>query len=279
MTRHTNLERRLAAAPLTRWLALAVLLVTAACTVPVAAGLEESDATAAVVALEKNGVPSEKERDPEKEGAYRVVVTRDDSAAALRVLSDEGLPPPASPGVLDALGKGSMVPSRLSEQAKLVSGTSGELERSLRALDGVVSARVHLAVAPRDPLAYGETLPTVTASVLIRHHGATPPLAPSEIQRLVAGAVAGLSPEHVSVVLSPAPKPAQAAARELARFGPLTVTRASMPALRGMVAAAVLTNVVLIGCLLLLWARIRRTETAVTAAREEPAVPRQKRSA
>src|SRR6185369_4054001 len=38
------------------------------CNVPIAAGLDESDANHAVVALEKSGVAAEKDRDPESEG-------------------------------------------------------------------------------------------------------------------------------------------------------------------------------------------------------------------
>jgi type III secretion protein J len=261
-----------------RAIVLAVASVlAAACSVPVAAELDEGDASDAVVALEKGGVASEKERDPEHEGRYRVVVSRDDAPTALRVLSAEGLPPKAAPGVLDALGKGSLVPSRLAEHVKVVTGTSGDLERSLRAIDGVVSARVHLAVPPRDPLTLGEQAPRATASVLIRHQGPTPPLAAFDVQRLVAGAVPGLSADNVSIVMAVAPAPGRSPARELSRLGPVTVTRSSMAPLRGMIAVAVLSNVVLLGCLLLLWARVRRTEGALASRNDEPGAPKPSR--
>ncbi len=253
------------------------LALASGCSVPVAAGLEEGDASEAVVALERGGIAADKEGDPEHEGAFRVLVGRDESAAALRVLSEEGLPPRPAPGVLDALGKGSIVPSRLSEHAKLVTGTGGDLERSLRALDGVVSARVLLAVPPRDPLALGENAPPITASVLIRHQGSRPPLASQEIQRLVAGAVPGLSPDSVSVVMTSTPAPARAPARELARLGPLTVTRSSMTPLRAMIAVAILSNLALLACLALLWTRVRRTEGALLKAQSEPEKAAKKR--
>lgn len=230
------------------------------CSVPVAAGLDENDANQAVVALERYGIASEKERDPEKEAAYRVLVSRDDASPAVGLLAQENLPPRATPGVLAALGQGSMVPSRLSEQAKLVTGTSGELERSLLSLDGVVSARVHLAVPPRDPLALGAVSPPTTASVLLRHRGSAPPIAAGDVQRLVAGAVAGLAPEQVSVVLSLAPPLARPKERELARVGPLTLARSSVTPLRLIIGAAVLLNVVLLGVVLALWTRMRRSE-------------------
>ena len=246
---------------------LAALLVPLGCAVPVAAGLDETGANRVVVALEDNGVVAQKEPDPAVEGRWRVRVAGDDASAAVAVLMRESLPHPEAPGVLDALGKGSIVPSRTAEQAKLTLGTAGELERSLRALDGVLSARVHLAVPPPDPLNSDKKPRLPTASVLIRHRGATPPIGASDVQRLVAGAVPGLEQNHVVVVATPVPAPARPPERELARFGPITVTRSSMLSLRLIVGAAVLLNVILIGLVLTLWSRVRRTQGALSEAR------------
>jgi type III secretion protein J len=257
-----------------RGLLLGFVLIATACSVPVSAGLDEVEANQAVVALERSGIAAEKDKDPDHEQAYRVVVARDDAASALSVLAQEGLPPADAPGVLDALGKGSMVPSRLAEQAKLVAGTSGELERTLRAVEGIVSARVHLAVPSRDPLALGDHRPNASASVLLRHRGSAPPLAAAEIQRLVAGAVPGLEPDAVSVVMAPAPPRTRLAERELARFGPITVARSSMTPLRAVLGVAVLVNTLLLGCVVALWMRTRRLEEKL-AGRAEDAPARQ----
>lgn len=241
-------------------IALALLV---GCSVPVANGLDESDSNRVMVALENGGVAAQKEADPDSEGKWRVTVARDDASAAIAVMSSENLPPPSTPGVLDALGQGSIVPSRTVEHAKLVAGKAGELERSLQAIDGVLSARVHLAVPMQDAFA-DDTKPTPpTASVLIRHRGATPPIATSEVQRLVAGAVAGLDAEHVSVVMTPIPPAARPRDHELARVGPITVTRSSMTSLRVIVGAAALLNLILIGLVVALWSRFRRSQLAL----------------
>jgi type III secretory pathway lipoprotein EscJ len=105
--------------------------------------------------------------------------------------------------------------------------------------------------------------------VLIRHRGAAPPLAASEVQRLVAGAVPGLRAEQVSVVLTPVAGAARPPDRELSRFGPLTVTRASVTPLRAIVAVAVLLNAILLGAVLALLARVRRTEHALAEQQGE----------
>jgi type III secretion protein J len=247
-------------------LAVATALAACACNAPVASNLPESEANRAVVALERHGVSAEKERDPEAEGRFRVSVGRDEAAAAVGVLSQEAVPGRDNPGILQSLGSGSMVPSRLAEHARLLSGISGELEQSLQAVDGIVSARVHLASPERSPLD-DETETKPSASVLIRHRGASSPLAASDVQKLVAGAVAGLAVTDVSVVATPAPISARPPERELRHVGPITVTRASLSPLRFVAAGAVALNLALLGAVLLLWSKVRRTEDALGQAR------------
>lgn len=244
--------------------ALPALLL--ACSTPVASNLPEAEANRAVVALEAHGVSADKERDPEAEGRFRVSVGRDEAAAAAGVLAQEAVPSRDNPGVLASLGTGSMVPSRLAEHARLLAGISGELEQSLQSVDGVVSARVHLA-APEQSVLADQPPTKPSASVLIRHRGVAPPLAASDVQRLVAGAVPGLLPGDVSVVSAPAPSSARPPEKELRRVGPITVTRASLSPLRFVAGGAVLLNLALLAAVLLLWSKVRRTEEALGDAR------------
>lgn len=248
---------------------LALALSTVGCAVPVASGLDESDANRVVVALEESGIAADKEADPTSEGHWRITVARDDASGAASILEQESLPGPRSPGVLDTLGESSLVPSRTAEHAKLVVGTAGDLERSLRAVDGVIGARVHLAVPSQAPFEGGEKPEQATASVLIRHRGATPPMAARDVQNLVAGAVTGLAPEKVSVVQTPVVLPPRTHEKELSRLGPITVTRASLNPLRIGVGIVLLVNLVLIGLLLALWARGRRTQAALEESRAQ----------
>ncbi|HKY36673.1 MAG TPA: hypothetical protein VJN18_12075 [Polyangiaceae bacterium] len=245
---------------------LSLLLCSVGCTTAVASDLPESEANRAVVVLDERGVSAEKERDPETENRFRVTVPRDEAGAAAAVLAHESVPSRENPGVLQSLGSGSMVPSRLAEHARLLSGISGELEQSLQAIDGVVTARVHLAAPERSPLELDEPLKP-SASVLIRHRGSAPPLAAADVQRLVAGAVPGLAPDAVSVVASPAPRSARPVDRELRRVGPITVTRSSLSPLRAVAGGAVLLNLALLVAVLMLWSKVRRTEHALGQAR------------
>jgi type III secretion protein J len=260
--------RLLAWSPIACWVAFG-------CSVPVAANLDETDCNRVVVALEQRGVAAQKERDPDTEGRWRVTVTRDDASAAIGVLGAESLPPPNSPGVLETVGTGALVPSRTSEHAKLVAGTAGELERTLRGIDGVLSARVHLGVGIADPLQSSEKRTVPTASVLLRHRGSAPPIGVGDIQRLVAGAVPDLDPKQVSVVIAAIPMPARALERELVRFGPLTLTRASMLPLRLIVGTLVLMGLGLCGLLGMVWSRLRRARQDLEEAKTGGSSPLQ----
>lgn len=257
------------------WTLFLAWLFVAGCSVPIANNLSDHESNRVMVALNQAGVAAQKEPDPNADGKWRVTVERDDAAAAVGVLSDDNLPPPSAPGVLQALGKGSIVPSRTAEHAKLIAGTQGDLERSLLAIDGVLSARVHLAVPTENPFGEDEKPQPPTASVLVRHRGATPPISAADVARLVAGAVPGLDPAHVSVVMTTVPLSTRPAHRALSRFGPITVTRSSVLALRLIVGAAVLMNLLLLGLLAALWMRMRRAALTLAELRASVELSRQ----
>jgi type III secretory pathway lipoprotein EscJ len=133
----------------------------------------------------------------------------------------------------------------------------------------VLSARVHISLPPKELLP-GTTEPEKpTASVLVRHRGVAPPITSADVQQLVAGAVSGLAPAQVTVVLATSP-PVKTADRELLRFGPVTTTRGSLMPLRLTVAGVVLLNLVLVGALIWLFRRLRRTELALDEAKALP---------
>ena len=243
---------------------LCLALVCSGCAVPVAAGLDDPEANRIVVALDRAGIDSAKEVDPAGEGRWRVSVSRDEVAPALMVLRDEELPRTTPMGVLDAVGKGSLVPSEAAEHAQLVTGMGGDLERSLESIDGVLSARVHLNLPSPGPL---RDTPAVraSASVLLEYRGATPPIAADNVQRLVAGGCSGLSPADVAVVMVSRPAPSRPSGSELTHVGPVAVAHASARLLQAVLVCFVLIVAALSMVLLLV---VRR----LSQARQELAV-------
>lgn len=248
---------------------LAVTLA-AACAVPVAGDLDDSEANRVFVALDRASIDATKESDPGFEGKWRVSVARDDVARALSVMREEQLPRSEPPGVLDALGKDSLVPSEAAEQAQLMAGIAGELERSLDAVDGVLLTRVHLSI-PAAGTARAAGTGRGTASVLVEHRGASPPLSVDAVQRLVAGGVDGLLPTDVSVVMVARPAPPGYGGGEVAHLGPIAVARTSLHPLQAALAALIGLVAVLAGATLYLYSRLTRVREALS--REAPAGP------
>lgn len=249
-------------------LALAGCVVVLGCAVDVARDLPELEANRVILALNRDGIAASKVPDREHEGHFAVRIPEAELAAAVQTLHDEGLPAERSPGVLDSLGESGLVASRATEHARLIVGIAGELERSLSDINGVLTARVHLAVPEADPLLPPEAQRTASASVLLKHQGTSPPLLAQDVQRLVAGGVAGLSPDGVAVVFLSVPSAATSEQVALAQFGPLSVSRSSMPSLRWMVGVVAATNVLLLAALSFLWLRWRRGGSIAGSPRE-----------
>jgi type III secretion protein J len=246
----------------------------------VAGDLDDAEANRIFVALERASIEPTREQDPNAEGRWRVDVARDDVARATAVLLEEALPRRAPAGVLEAMGKGALVPSEAAERAQLMVGVAGELQRSLESIHGVFQARVHLSIpasAARGGAldAMNATPARGTAAVLLEHRGATPPISADAVQRLVAGGVAGLLPTDVAVVLVSRPEPpAPIGPSDLARLGPITVARSSVRVLQASLMALVGLVAVLASATLVLYTRLMRAQ-ATALERDAPATRRQ----
>lgn len=127
-----------------------------------------------------------------------IMVERDKVASTRLLLSGKGLPTSGSVGYelfdnAPALGQTAFV-QNLNQQRAL----EGELARTVRSLQGVSSARVHLVLPKRE--LFEEDAGAPTASVVI---GAARTPDAGEVQairNLIAGAVPNLKPERVTVV-------------------------------------------------------------------------------
>ena len=94
----------------------------------------------------------------------------------------------------DALGTTNFV-----QNVNLVRALEGELARTIRSVDNIKSARVHLVMPKREMFSREEQTPT--ASVVIKtKHGNLSPQNIQSIQKLVAAAVPKLDVKNVSIV-------------------------------------------------------------------------------
>jgi type III secretion protein J len=166
-------------------------------------------------------VAASKAREDGADERWRVDVEGGDAARAQRILAERELPRARPPGLAEVFGKGSMVPTPTEEHALLLHALAGELARSLEAVDGVVTARVHLGLRQPDPLRPGER-GAPRASVLVKCRApacaAVRALEPG-VRAMVAGAVDGLEPAAVALVIAEAAESGARAAPPARRAG------------------------------------------------------------
>jgi flagellar M-ring protein FliF len=155
--------------------------------------LSGDDSSGIIKELERQAIPFELRND----GA--VIMVPKDKVTRLRMkLAEGGLPKGGGVGYeifdkSDALGTTSFV-----QNINHLRALEGELARTIRAIDRIQAARVHL-VLPERPLFSRET-PEPSASIVLRVRGALEPQQIRAIRHLVASAVSGLKPQRVSIV-------------------------------------------------------------------------------
>lgn len=167
-------------------------------------GLSEQEAQEIIVLLKKNGLDAHREAvahgKDSSTWSVHVLGGNQNLVLAWRVLQENGLPRQRVKGLSEVFSNSGLIPTAGEEKAKTLVGLTGEITRTLNSVDGVVDARVHVVLPENSPLVDKSQWSPTTASVLIKHRGAKPPLEEAQVKTLVAKSVEGLSPEQVAVV-------------------------------------------------------------------------------
>ncbi|MGH6770542.1 MAG: flagellar basal-body MS-ring/collar protein FliF [Xanthobacteraceae bacterium] len=180
-------------ATLVIFFAFLILRMTAPQMTMLFSDLSLEDSSAIIKDLERQAIPYETRND----GAI-IMVPKDRVARMRMKLAESGLPKGGGVGYeifdkSDALGATSFV-----QNINHLRALEGELARTIRALDRVQAARVHL-VLPERPL-FSRDRAEASASIVLKVRGMLEPQQVRAIRHLVASAVNGLKPERVSIV-------------------------------------------------------------------------------
>ena len=173
--------------------AFLIMRVTAPQMTTLFTDLTPEDSAAIMKDLERQSIPYEMRND----GA--VLMVPKERVTRLRMkLAESGLPKGGGVGYeifdkSDALGATSFI-----QNINHLRALEGELSRTIRALDRVQSARVHL-VLPERPL-FSREKAEPSASIVLKVRGSLDPAQVRAIRHLVASAVNGLKPQRVSIV-------------------------------------------------------------------------------
>src|SRR5690242_18544709 len=170
-----------------------MLQMTSPQMVPLFTDLSVDDSGSIVKDLERQAVPYQLKNDG------TIVMVPKDMVARLRMkLAESGLPKGGGVGYeifdkSDALGATTFV-----QNINHLRALEGELARTIRSIERVQAARVHL-VLPERPLFSREKVEP-SGSIVLKVRGALEPQQVRAIRHLVATAVNGLKPERVSVI-------------------------------------------------------------------------------
>lgn len=166
--------------------------------------IDEREANEMVAVLMRAGIDSSKV--PGEKGTFTVEVSQGDFARSVDVLRQHGLPRDQYESLGTVFKKEGFTSSSLAERARLVYGISQELSNTISQFDGVIEARVHLALPEADPLTGAANPPS--ASVFVKYReGFDLPSQTAAIKALVTNSVEGLGYDKVSIAMTEAKAP------------------------------------------------------------------------
>jgi len=160
--------------------------------------LSERQVNEMVAVLQNAGLSAEKSN--LGKGVFSVSTSRRHFAAAVEQLRANGYPRDQFDNLGSVFKKEGFVSSPLEENARLIYALSQEISNTIASIDGVIIARVHLAVPEKSPL--DDTIKPSSASVFIKHRrdidlsGSV-----SQIKSLVVNGIEGLPYENVTIAL------------------------------------------------------------------------------
>ena len=130
----------------------------------------------------------------------RIMVGAADVARARLLLAKDGLPSGGSIGYEIFDRSDAMTTSQFQQDINETRAMEGELARSIRMLQGVRGARVHLVLPKRQP--FSRDVQAAQASVVLTMAGAAKldPQAVQAVLNLVAAAVPGLKPQGIAII-------------------------------------------------------------------------------
>lgn len=180
---------------------LAVILLVGCARQELYGQLSERQANEMVALLQASGIDARKE--PRDAATFAISSPPESFGRAIELLHANGYPRGSFDTVGQVFKKEGFVSSPVEERARLTYALSQELANTLQTIDGVVVARVHLAVPDKDPLA--DKPRPASASVFIKHRpGRDLSGQVGQMKALVVNGVEGLPYDNVTVALFPA---------------------------------------------------------------------------
>lgn len=181
---------------------LFIALLLASCAkVPLFSELDEEEANEIMAHLLEQKIECVKVSG--KESKWILQVPQDDFTLAMQTLQALGLPREKRVKMSEVFQKSGLVSSPTEERIRFIDALSQELADTMMKIDGVIAAKVHIALPSNDPL--GDSKMTPSAAVFIKYRaGYDVETSTPDLKHLVTKSVEGLLFDDVELVLTPA---------------------------------------------------------------------------
>ena len=156
-------------------------------------GLESGDSNQIAIALAEMNIPF----DVSADGSV-VSVPAGLTSRARMVLAQRGLPNSSTSGYEPFDSVGSLGLTSFMQEVTRVRALEGEIARTIRSINGITAARVHIVMPDRGSFRRGEQKPS--ASVMVRANSSNGRRSAEAVRHLVAASVPGLSVDEVTVL-------------------------------------------------------------------------------
>lgn len=161
--------------------------------------LSQEQANQVMAILQQHNIHAEKAGSPKS--GFAVTVPPSDITSALSVVAQYQLPRPAEVQIGQAFPDNALVASPDAEQTRILSLQEQRIEQSIRIIDQVVNARVHISYPSVDK-DFDNHAATEHASILITYKGKIDQnLFISQIKLLIKNSFDNILYENISVVL------------------------------------------------------------------------------
>jgi type III secretion protein J len=178
-------------------LLLALSAVLLGCSQTLYEDLSESEANDVTATLRMEDIDASKISMKDKK--WGVSVPPGDFARAVVILRDRNLPVFGYEGLGKTFRKDSLLVTPTEERARLMHALSEELTLTLRQIEGVLDARVHVVIPPRDVLS--DSNKASSASIFLKTRpGVDLTSQMGSIKALVVNSVEGVTVDSVSVM-------------------------------------------------------------------------------
>ncbi len=178
---------------------LCILLVSCSGT-PLYSDLSEQQANDVLAELLRANIDANKSRAPGNDPVWSVAVSGEQFDEAMTVLRAAGLPRQAKQSLAQIFKKEGFVSSALEEKARYISGLEQGFESTIMAIEGVVSASVHIALPERDLLS-DEIKPARASVTIIKEVDSKIEQQKANIISIVKNGIEGLeNPDNITVI-------------------------------------------------------------------------------